>query len=86
MLPPVSSLDDVEPYEWQETSTGRFERHIDGIELFFTKINTSASQSMELGTVRGLVTIDHSFNDVLDRLRNAWITKIGFQKWVDEQL
>jgi hypothetical protein len=42
MLPQVSGLHDVEPYEWHETSPGRFERYLDGVELFFTQINTAA--------------------------------------------
>lgn len=73
MLPHVSTLDDVEPYKWQETSPGRFERHIDGIELFFTNINSLSLRQVEVGTVRGQVTIDHSFDDILDRLKTAWI-------------
>ena len=73
MLPPVSSLDDVEPYKRQETYPGRFERHIDGIKLFFTKINAATPQLLEVGAVKGLVTMDHSFDDVSGRLRNAWI-------------
>lgn len=71
MLLPVSRPDDVETYRWQETSPGRFERHIDGIELFFTKVNAATPQPLEVGVVRGRVTIDHSFDDTHDRLRNA---------------
>lgn len=74
MLLPVSRPDDVETYRWQETSPGRFERHIDGIELFFTKVNAATPQPLEVGVVRGRVTIDHSFDDIHDRLRNAWVT------------
>jgi hypothetical protein len=70
MLPPVSGLHDVEPYEWHETSPGRFERYLDGVELFFTQINTAA---VEIGAVRGRVTLEHSFDDILDRLKRAWI-------------
>jgi hypothetical protein len=53
---------------------GPFQAPIDGIEIFFPKINSTTPQLLEVGTVKGLVTMDHSFDAVSDRLRNAWIT------------
>lgn len=66
------SLKGLELYKWKETNSGHFERHIDGIELFFHQVNAALPGLAEVGTVRGRIVMEHPFSDIIDRFKTAW--------------
>jgi hypothetical protein len=61
-------------YQWQETAPGHFEQHADGLEVASIFVNTMALAIRERFAILAGVTINHAFDDIVPRLKNAWLS------------